>query len=230
MLTLGIETSGRAGSVALVEGGQLLRETVLSQTGRRHARTLVAELKALFEAVNRKPDECGCAAVSVGPGSFTGLRVGVVCAKTFAYAVGCAVVGVDTLEAIAATAPAKACQVDVVMDAQRGELFVGRYARRAEPGAGSIWSRDEEIAIVSAEAFLSERNRSIPITGPAAAFLGEIDRSLIIEDCLPTAAQVAFIGEREAEAGRADDMWTLEPRYVRKSAAEEKAAHSRHRS
>ena len=70
--------------------------------------------------------------MSVGPGSFTGLRVGVVCAKTLAYATGARLAAVDTLEAIAANSPPDVETVHVITDAQRGDLFVGTYRRTAD--------------------------------------------------------------------------------------------------
>lgn len=102
MITLGIETSGRAGTIALVEGGTVVAERSLTASGRRHARTLVPELGELLRKTGHTPTEVDVVAVSIGPGSFTGLRVGVVCAKTFAYATGCRIIGIDTFLAVAA--------------------------------------------------------------------------------------------------------------------------------
>lgn len=221
MLTLGIETSGQAGSVALVEGGNVLAETALSPSGRRHARTLVAELKVLLEQVDRRPTDCECVAVSIGPGSFTGLRVGVVCAKTFAYATGSRVVAVDTLEAIAAASPPDVERIDVVMDAMRGEVFYARFKQR-----DSRWSRSDDISIIAWEELSERLGDSALLSGPVLATISARDWAAprLEESCWsPRASVVATIGEREALAGRTDDLWTLEPRYIRKSAAEEKA-------
>lgn len=222
MLTLGIETSGREGSVALVNAGEVLGEADLSQTGRRHARTLVAELKSLLERCGKVPSDVEAVAVSIGPGSFTGLRVGVVCAKTFAYATGCRIVAVDTLQAIAANSPPDVTIVDAVIDAFRGELFLGRYHRTGN----ETWQRDEAVRIVSAESLFSPADAGIPLTGPGLAVLGEQlpDRRLLPENCRPPRAiAIARLGESQALAGQVDDLWKLEPFYLRKSAAEEKA-------
>src|SRR5687768_2419931 len=105
MLVLSIETSGTGGSIALVDDRACLAERSLSQAGRRHARTLVFELKQLLAEREVAPGDLGAVAVSIGPGSFTGLRVGVVCAKTLAYAVSTKLVAVDTFLAIAAQSP-----------------------------------------------------------------------------------------------------------------------------
>lgn len=221
MLTLAIETSGTAGGIALVEEGRLLASRTLAPTGRRHARTLVAELQGLFDALARGPRECGCVAVSIGPGSFTGLRVGVVCARTLAYAVGCPVIAVDTLEAIAAGASLNSAAVDVVSDALREELFHARYVRTADR-----WRREGEVRIVAARELLAGRDPAIPLIGPGVVRLGSDVAGRRVEpvaDWGPSAEAIARIGERLALAGEFSDLWRLEPKYIRRSAAEERA-------
>lgn len=222
MLTLGIETSGMVGSVALVEGGQCLAASELSPSGRRHARTLVAELKSLLEQAGCRPHDCRCVAVSIGPGSFTGLRVGVVCAKTFAYAVGCPVAAVDTLQAIAANAPTEVTDVIAVMDALRGELFHARYVRRGEE-----WERQGEVRISPSVQVWGKLVPPVRGTGPGLARgTGELpaERVLPREFWHPRAEVVARLGERQVRAGRTDDVWSLQPFYLRRSAAEERSA------
>src|SRR5438552_3091101 len=99
-LTLAIETSGIVGSIALCSDGERIEERTL-QLGRHHGQSLIPELRQLLEDHRRKPRDCDLIAVSIGPGSFTGLRVGVVCAKTLAYVTGSRVAAVDTFHAIA---------------------------------------------------------------------------------------------------------------------------------
>lgn len=222
MWTVGIETSCREGSVALLNGGELVQERSLSQEGRRHARTLVDELQQMLADAGVSPQSCEVVAVSRGPGSFTGLRVGVVCAKAWAYAAGCQVVGVDTLEAIAGNAPPDIEEVDVIADAQRGDVYHGRYSRTVN---GS-WVRRGDIGIVSREEWMSRVARDCVVTGPAAQICkllpGRV-RLLPEQNWFPRAAEVARIGRQRAIAGAADDAWRLEPLYLRRSAAEEKA-------
>lgn len=223
MVTLGIETSGRTGSVALLRDQECLSERTLSQTGRRHARTLVAELRELLQENGVAVDQVDTMAVSIGPGSFTGLRVGVVCAKTFAYATGCEIVAVDTFEAIAAAAPSDVDSIDVIGDAQRGDLYVGRYERQAT----GAWQSRGSIEIVGLDVWLSSLTADSVVSGPAASgHSGEIEercRLLTEELRNPRAEFVARIGSGRADAGLVDDVWTLVPKYIRRSAAEEKA-------
>lgn len=222
MIVLGIDTSGMAGSIALMRDGVLLAERQLAQAGRRHARTLVAELANLFAECGLQTSQCEAIAISVGPGSFTGLRVGVVCAKTFAYATGCLLTPVDTFEAVAAGAPEDVSRVAVVDLAQRGELFVGEYQRAADR-----WERVGDITIEPAEAYAAALKTDLRVVGPG---LTRLRGSLFPEEvCLPpeldtpAARHIASIGTRQLAAGHTVDCWSLEPFYLRRSAAEEKA-------
>ncbi|MFN5976898.1 MAG: tRNA (adenosine(37)-N6)-threonylcarbamoyltransferase complex dimerization subunit type 1 TsaB, partial [Planctomyces sp.] len=83
-MLLAVETSGMTGSLALSADGQLLSERVLESEGRRHAQTLVSEVGLLLSGQGLTVGDLSAVAVSIGPGSFTGLRVGLVFAKTLA--------------------------------------------------------------------------------------------------------------------------------------------------
>ncbi len=219
MLILGIETSGSVGGVALTENGVLLGERPLTNRGRRHAQTLTAEMAILFQDTQRTAFDCEGVAVSVGPGSFTGLRIGVVCAKTFAYAVGCRLSAVDTLEAIAQESPPNIARLTVIADAQRGDLYVGKYRREANQ-----WIREGEIAMHPAIAFCRSIASTETIAGPGLdRWENELEgRCELLTDLrVPHAATICQIGARQFLAGETADVWGLEPYYLRKSSAEE---------
>lgn len=223
MLVLGIETSGIGGSLALVRDGHCTAERSLSQDGRRHARTLVAELGSLLSAEKVAPADLDAVAVSIGPGSFTGLRVGVVCAKTLAWAAETQVIAIDTFLAVAAQAPPDVASLQVVGDGQRGDLYVGRYERLD----GARWSRPDEIEICPADRWLSSLTKSDVVSGPGlarhAVEAASRCRVLPPELCDPQAGTVALLGAAAAMRGEFADLWTLEPFYLRRSGAEEKA-------
>lgn len=231
LLTLGVETSGMTGAVALRRAGQTVESVSLQQAGRRHAQTLAAEVNAMLGRAGIAPQQLDVVAVSIGPGSFTGLRVGVVFAKTLAYATGCRLAAVDTFRAIAAASPTDVSEVFVVSDAQRGDLFVGRYAL-GDSTSGP--ARIGAIAIESTVDFcqrvheIATSRPNIAISGPAAATvqatLPPSVRILASDLHHPRADFVAELGERQALAGELSDPWQLEPFYLRRSAAEEKAA------
>src|SRR5690242_12220662 len=121
-----LETSGRAGFVAVAEGPRLMYDRRLDET-RRHARDLAPAAADLLQRAGWRPRDVQAVIVGKGPGSYTGLRVGIMAAKAFAYATGCALVGVETFGAIARQAPSEALRLDVVADAQQGRAYWQRF-------------------------------------------------------------------------------------------------------
>lgn len=228
MLLLAIESSGRPGGVALCRDGQCLEERPIPESGRRHAQTLVGEIQRLLKARGLHAGAIEAVAVSVGPGSFTGLRVGVTAAKTLAWAVGCPVVAVDTLQAIAEGSPADVNAVHVVANAQRDELFAARYRRDAT----GLFVADTNVEIVAADQWCAERTTGDVVSGPAATLVADrlAGRCRILEEWYrhPQASLVGRLAHRRLLSDPAgDDVHALEPFYLRKSAAEEKAERGR---
>jgi tRNA threonylcarbamoyladenosine biosynthesis protein TsaB len=221
MFTLAIETSATNGSLALFDGGACVAEKTL-QLGARHGQALIPELGKLFEERQRVPRDCGLTAVSVGPGSFTGLRVGIVCAKIWAYVTGCRLTAVDTHLAIAANSPADVRAVHVVSPSQGGDLFFSRYTREE----GAEWSEQSPLQYLPADAWLAQLTGDDVLSGPALAKLAPslAGRCRVLpEECwVPAARNVGLIGLAQHEAGQTSDPWELEPRYLRRSSAEEK--------
>jgi tRNA threonylcarbamoyladenosine biosynthesis protein TsaB len=226
MLVIGIETSGLNGSVALNRDGRCLESRRLDQSGRRHAQSLTLELRQLLRDHQATPRDVDGVAVSRGPGSFTGLRVGLVCAKTFAYATGCRFVAVDTFAVVAENSPTDVNDVWIVEDAQRGDLFAGRYQRSID----QEWEQVSPIEIVESDNWPPLRSKDSIVSGRG---LLRIDHTYVTCRCLmdedltrPTAAIVALLGERRLRAApEADDsnfdFWKAIPFYLRPSAAEE---------
>ena len=181
-----------------------------------------------------KPTDFQLVALPVGPGMFTGLRVAVVTAKTFAYATGADVIGVNTLEVLAAKAHAANLNhvgpIRVAVNAQRQQLFAGQYRSMGDWQVESIgdnqivdqpawvesWSDGDLISgsglnlvrsTIGASALDDSSQRGFQIAGQAGW------------DC--DAASVAQVALKHYENGRRDDLWTLKPLYFRPSAAEE---------
>lgn len=222
MVILGIETSGPSAGVAVLDGDAPAVVSPVSPEQRRHARSLVKDVDSLLRELNLRPGDVDLVAVSIGPGSFTGLRVGVVFAKTWCYATGAKLIAVDTLLAAAANSPDAEGRAFAVADAQRGDLFAGEY-RRDETGG---WERSGEITIINAEEFAAARVADDFVTGPGLdRFVDVFEGRCRTADPSrrhPTATTVAELARRQAARGEFDDFWTLEPFYLRKSAAEEK--------
>jgi len=232
---LAIDTSGLSGTVALRRGGELVEERELERLKRRHAQTLIPEVHSLLAGHQLAPTEIDVVGVSQGPGSFTGLRVGVVFAKTFAFATGCRLVAVDTLAAVADSVPDEADgdirSLSIISDAQREQLFVEDFDRhRGDAGEPGVWQSTGPIRIVDIDEWVAEASRqtdeSFAVGGPALTKLSpelpDSIRQLPEAKWTPRAAQVARLTERKADAGEFADPVGLEPFYLRKSAAEEK--------
>ncbi len=166
-----LETSGRVGLVAVAEGAELRAQRRLDET-RRHARDLAPAVADLLREQGWKPLDLSAVIVGRGPGSYTGLRVGVMSAKTLAFATGCALLGIDTFAAIARQSPEECARVDVIADAQKDLVYLQSFLR-----TGTNWRPDSELAIIPFSAWLTctrgrrlgERLRSGQVAGEAAA-------------------------------------------------------------
>lgn len=220
---LAIETSTAAGSVAALSDGAVLACLRLNSS-QRGAQSLAPALSQLLGHAGWKPREVELVAVSVGPGSFTALRVGVTTAKTFAYAVGADVVAVDTLEAIATQALASPGEmVAAAIDAQRGELYAAVYRPLERWKLACV----KPAAIVAADKWLAALAPGIVVAGPALDKLTVSDGVRVAppDTWWPIATTVGQLAVTKSAAGQRDDVWALVPRYLRQSAAEEKAEH-----
>ena len=217
---LAIETSWSSGTVAAAEGERCLGQTELSAQ-HRTAQSLAPAIAAQLAAAGWQPGDVQLVAVTVGPGSFTGLRIAVTTAKTFAYAVGAEVVGLNTLEVIAAQAPADQKEVWAVMDAQRQQLFCARFRQ-----SGGQLEVVRETTVVDRNSLLSLLDGDYAVSGPGLQSLQNQlpARVFVVEQPLwtPQARTVAIMGHRAYRAGRRDNLWKLAPKYYRQSAAEEK--------
>ena len=221
MRILAIETTQRIGSLAAMCDGKLLSELELS-CRQRSAQSLAPGLRSLLDQVGWQPAEVELVAVTVGPGSFTGLRIGVATAKVFAYATKAEVLGVDTLETIAAAAPEEVRAIWAAVDAQRGEVVARLFQR-----GGDGWFRPAgDSQLVAVDDWLDGLAPGSVITGPVLRKIaGRVPDNITVLDPQywpPKAATVARLAARLYAAGQRDDVWRLVPRYSRRSAAEEK--------
>jgi tRNA threonylcarbamoyladenosine biosynthesis protein TsaB len=212
-----IETSGRSGQVALA-GGEMILGMRRLEEARRHARDLAPALADLLRGQGWKARELNAVLISRGPGSYTGLRVGIMSAKTFAYATGCVLLGIDTFAVIAHQAPPEANQLDVLADAQQGKVYHQSFQRKADG-----WHANSTLSIVAFDDWLSRRDPASWVSGPGLALYGprlpESIRRAANSD--PTVESLLTLGLRRYLIGDRDDPYTLEPLYLRPSAAEE---------
>jgi tRNA threonylcarbamoyladenosine biosynthesis protein TsaB len=217
---LGLETSSSAGSVALLEKEHLVGERILPSNA-RSAQSLAPALAALFAEVGWRAQDVQLIAVTQGPGSFTGLRVGAATAKVLAYSLRAELLGVNTLEVLASQTEHFQGEVWTLLDAHRGQLFAAFY--RCDGG------QVEAVVpahIVSIEDWLRAYVVQQAITGPGLCRIASqlpCDAKVIdTESAIPRAAWVGRVAYRHYQQGQRDDVWSFTPRYYRPSAAEEK--------
>lgn len=217
-----LETSGRAGVVALARGGDVLAQSRLDET-RRHARDLAPTVAELLREQGWKPREVDAVIVSRGPGSYTGLRVGIMSAKTFAYATGCALIAVETFAAIALQSPDEGSPIDVLADAQQEKVYVQRFVR---PSPGTVPIPESPLAIRTISEWLSGLEGPTWVSGPGLSLVeGRLPaqcRAVAPEDRDPRPESLLRIALDRYARGERDDAWSLEPLYLRPSSAEER--------
>ncbi len=207
---LAIETSGRAGSIALGRGGELLGVAPLGEP-RRHNLGLMPAVDALCREHGVKPNELDEVYVSLGPGSFTGLRVGITTAKMLALATGARVVGVPTLDTLAEAAAPGA--VAVGLNFKRGTLYSAAYERG---------ERVLDPALRTLEGLLAAAPRPVSLIAeklpPDAALPDGV--TLLPPEAATARAEVLWrLGRRLAGEGRFTDAADLSPLYVREPEA-----------
>jgi tRNA threonylcarbamoyladenosine biosynthesis protein TsaB len=217
-----LETSGRGGRVGVAAGGRVVRAADLDPA-RRHNRDLAPTAAALLQAEGIRPAELTGVMVSVGPGSFTGLRVGVMSAKVLAYATGCRLVAVPTFHAIAGQAPAAAAVVDVISDALQGLVYAQRF-RRID---AERWEPADELRIEPAAGWAARLTPDVWVSGPGVDVHDQVIPAsaprVPAADRVPGLEAVFRAGLRLTPLTPAEVV-RLEPLYLRPSSAEEKAA------
>jgi len=225
---LAIETSGQVGSVALAEDYGVVRERSFTE-GLRHGRDLMPSIRDLFDEAGWAQQEFDLVAVSIGPGSFTGLRVGVTCAKTLAFALDKPIVAVPSLDVLAENAPPDVEVVCPVLDARRDFVYAAVYRKggsRRVPEADLMVNRPEKVCEIIPE-------KALVFGDGAERYRQVFERRNVIfggaELAIPRAAVVAKLGRMLFERGERADAMTLVPLYMRRPEAEEKwdAAQSR---
>jgi tRNA threonylcarbamoyladenosine biosynthesis protein TsaB len=213
-----IETSGRPGAVAVALGPKLLAVRPLDEA-RRHTRDLAPAVAELLRAQGWGPREVHGVLVSRGPGSYTGLRVGIMSAKAFAYATGCAVIAVDTFAVVAAQTPRGIGRLDILADAQQDKVYVQPF------GFDTGWQPIAQMIVCPFSDWLRQRDACTWVSGPGLARWGPSlpPDTPQVEPARrdPTAQALLEVGLDLYQTGRRDDLWTLEPLYLRPSSAEE---------
>lgn len=223
MRALGIETATWTASVGVIDGGQTLAESSRAIDRGNHAATLLPMIQDVLLAAGLGLSDLHLLAVSIGPGSFTGLRIGLSVVKGFSLAAGVPIVGVPTLEALAHAAGKRPGLVFPVLDARKKEVY-GAAFRWNGDALESVW----EAAVLEPQRFAARLSTPCTLIGEGVdayesvwrACLGKDAAFMSFRDCSPRGSSVASIGERLAESRGVDDAARLVPMYLRKPEAE----------
>lgn len=213
MWVLGLETATPVCAVALWPGAGEAAE-IRVPLKNRHAERLAGYIEVLMRECELGFAELGGVAVSCGPGSFTGLRIGMAMAKGIAAAHGLPIAGVITPDAIAAQLAPASEKLAVVLPSRRGEVYAAMY-RATMTG----YRREGDVEAVPVAAFAEWAGSYIHIAGPGVpalknAGVGDFV-TLAPEWWRMSAAPVARLGAERLRTGTGDDLATLEPAYVK---------------
>ena len=225
MKILGIDTSTPIGSIALIDGDNLVAEHTLNIV-QAHSSRLMPAIDSVLKWGDITVDDLDGCTVGIGPGSFTGIRIGVATIKSLCYALDKPIVGVSTLEAIAYNLRWANGVICPLLDARRSEIYGTVFH------GGSEWQRLSEDLCLPIDAFLDRlgeatAQRSVPTTfnfvGDGLLTYGNTVRERLGENAhfadpifnVPRGATIAQLGAQRLQHGESDSYWTLVPNYVR---------------
>ena len=224
MLILAFETSAKAAGVALVEDGRLVAE-YLQNSGQTHSRTVMKMAEDLLRNCDRKPEDVTAVACAAGPGSFTGVRIGVSAAKGFAWGLELPCVGVSTLEGMVrgiVTADGIYC---AAMDARRNQVYTALF--RSKDGILSRLTEDMAISVEELGSLLKKEENRKFLVGDGALLCynnlqSEVPDLVLMPEHLrmQRASGAALVAWDQLSAGERPNGAELVPNYLRLSQAE----------
>lgn len=223
-MILAFETSAKAASVALLENGILLGESY-QNTGLTHSQTLMLMAEDLLKNCGANVSDLTSVAVAAGPGSFTGVRIGVAAAKGLAWGLQVPCYGVSTLESMALGLGAFQGTVCPVMDARRSQVYNTLFTAEG----GSLTRRSEDRAIALAD--LAEELKTMPqpifLVGDGSELTFKTLKDTVFGLVLPMesrmhqrAVGVGLAAQKAMQAGEVGDAEAMQPNYLRLSQAE----------
>lgn len=229
MIVLGIESSTPVASVALVSAAGLRGEIILN-TGLTHSEQLLPLIDTMLGQTRTALEEIAGIAVAGGPGSFTGLRIGMATAKGLAQGRRIPLTGVPTLLALAHTREGLSGLVSPVMNARKNEVYTALF----RSGAQGMEQLEPYQAVVPEKwaQKLDRYGETVTLTGDGVEAYIDLwmkvltDKAILPSPALCTAraATVAWLGRQKLLAGASDDLYSLKPMYIRPSEAETKLA------
>jgi len=226
MKILSIDTTTMMGSVALSDGGTLLADV---QHGVRstHSERLISSIDELLNIVGWDASAIEGIAIAIGPGSFTGLRIGLATAKGISIATGAPLVGVSSLECLALNARGSDRDVLSLIDARRGELYAAIYG---VGWSGKLTKKMDECVLPPEELIerIGEMEGEFVLVGDGVDRWGELIGDALGEKVrmprglysFPRAHNLALLSGERFARGEVNDLADVIPNYIRRSDAE----------
>jgi tRNA threonylcarbamoyladenosine biosynthesis protein TsaB len=221
MKILGIESSGLQGSIALLQDEQLRKEINLKD-GMVHGKYLAPSIKKALQSCGWRIKSINLIAVDIGPGSYTGLRIGLATAKTLAYALDIPLIGVSSLDVIAQNIPVRYDHICPVLDARWLQVYAAIYARHDK-----IYQRSSDYLSITPEELMRQLPEGAFLFGNGINRYRNIFTRADIKIgnpalAIPRAANVARLGRQAYLKGERADPFKLVPLYLRLTEAETK--------
>ena len=216
MKILGVDTSTPIGSVGLIDGGRFVAEHTLSIV-KAHSSRLMPAIDQILKWADLTVHDLDVCAVGIGPGSFTGIRIGVGTIKSLCYALKKPIIGVSTLEAIAYNLRYTDRLICPILDARKDEVY-GAVFR-----GGQHLLRKSDDLCVPIESLLSHIDDDVIFVGDGLQRYAPVIRERFGDEVpladpifnLPRGASIARIGYAQLLNGQSDDYFSLIPNYVR---------------
>ena len=224
MLLLAFETSAKAGSVALMRDGVLLGENY-QNTGLTHSQTLLCMAQSLLEQAGVTPQQVEAVAVAAGPGSFTGVRIGVAAAKGYAWGKQIPCYGTSTLEAMALNLGVYEGIICAAMDARRNQVYNALF--EAREGKLTRITQDRAISVEELAQDLEKLEGPKYLVGDGSRLCHQNIPGLILPPehrMHQRAAGVALAAMEMIARGESGDANAMTPNYLRLSQAERERA------
>ena len=225
MKILGIDTSAKFCNLGLIEDEDILIEYTINGSRKKHSSILVPAIKNLLKTIDLKIEEINGIAVSMGPGSFTGLRIGLCVAKGLCYARSLPLLGIPTLDAMAFPFKEIPYLICPVLESKKDEIYDVVFRGGVSLHRVMDYKCED---IQSLLARLSPLKEKIIFSGDGIKKYRDIIKNKIGKNALfidsqlnfPVAASIAFLGLNKLKKGEEDNVSTLSPFYLRKSEAE----------
>jgi tRNA threonylcarbamoyladenosine biosynthesis protein TsaB len=229
MTILAIETTAKMGGISIIRNREIIAENMYSGV-ETYCKRLIPDIEKMFNSLDISWQELSAVAVSIGPGSFTGLRIGIATAKAIAFSLDIPILGIPTLDALAMNiAPCHDLLICPVIDARKEQIYTAIY----KYNENELIKTTPYIAIKPIEFFdtITQIGKTICFLGDGLkkyqelfnAFFPKIKYMTAPENlCYVKSSNIAWLADSRLKKGQTHNPATLQPIYIRPSDAEVK--------